>query len=137
MSFDGLTRRSWVTGAAVVAAEMGTASRAEAGPEPLAWTIQEPSAALGRGAISSEELTKLCLARVGKLDKVLNAFVTVDGDSALTQARECDRQRRAGHVRSRLHGVPLALKDNIDTEGLKTTAAARVLRIVFLPKMRK
>jgi aspartyl-tRNA(Asn)/glutamyl-tRNA(Gln) amidotransferase subunit A len=128
MSFDGLTRRSWLTGAAVVGAEVGTASRAEAGPEPLAWTLHEAAAALARGTISAEELTKLCLARISKLDKLLNAFVTVDEDSALNQAHECDRQRRAGHVTSPLHGVLLALKDNIDTAGLKTTAAAQVFK---------
>jgi aspartyl-tRNA(Asn)/glutamyl-tRNA(Gln) amidotransferase subunit A len=49
-------------------------------------------------------------------------------ETALQQARECDRQRKAGRVASPLHGVPIALKDNIDTGGLKTTAAASVFR---------
>jgi len=50
MSFDGLTRRSWLTGAAVVAAEVGTASRAEVGLDPFAWTLEEAAAAVARGA---------------------------------------------------------------------------------------
>jgi aspartyl-tRNA(Asn)/glutamyl-tRNA(Gln) amidotransferase subunit A len=128
MSSDGLTRRSWLTGAAVVAAEMGTASRAEAGPDPLRWTLSEAAAALAQGTVSSEELTKLCLARIGKLDQLLNAFITLDEESALNRARACDRERKAGGASGRLHGIPLALKDNIDTAGVRTTAAARVFK---------
>jgi aspartyl-tRNA(Asn)/glutamyl-tRNA(Gln) amidotransferase subunit A len=78
--------------------------------------------------ISSEELTKLCLARIDKLDRTLNSFITVEAESALQRARECDRERKAGRIASRLHGIPLALKDNIDTAGLKTTAAAAVFK---------
>src|SRR5258708_755495 len=125
MSFDGLTRRSWLTGAAVAAAGIGAAKRGIAAMDPLSWTLIEASQALSRGAISSEELTKLCLARIGKLDKALNAFITVQADSARDRARECDRQRKAGRVLGPLHGIPLALKDNMDTAGVKTTAAAR------------
>src|SRR5450432_1853635 len=105
---------------------MGTVSRAQAGSDPLAWTLNEAAAALSKRIVSSEELTKLCLARIGKLDRLLNTFITLDGDSALAQARECDRQRMTGRVPSRLHGIPIALKDNIDTAGIKTTAAAGV-----------
>ncbi len=86
----------------------------------------EASQALFRRAISSEELTRLCLARIAKLDKALNAFITLQADAALDRARECDRDRKARHVLGPLHGLPLALKDNIDTAGVKTTAAARV-----------
>jgi aspartyl-tRNA(Asn)/glutamyl-tRNA(Gln) amidotransferase subunit A len=93
-----------------------------AGSDPLEWTLMEAAAAIRRRTISSEELTKLCLARIGKLDPLLHSFITVDGDAALRQAHECDRRRGT----SPLYGVPLALKDNIDTAGLKTTAAARV-----------
>src|SRR5438067_4800095 len=119
-----VTRRDWLVGAAAMAA----ASPAQAASDPLAWTLTEAAAALARRAVSSEELTKLCLARIGKLDRPLNAFITLDADSALRQARECDRRRKLGHVASRLHGIPLALKDNIDTAGLRTTAAAQVFR---------
>ena len=64
--------------------------------DPLDWTLSEAAAALAKGTVSSEELTKLCLARIGKLDRVLNAFITLQEESALEQARECDRQRKAG-----------------------------------------
>ena len=126
MNSDRLTRRAWLAGATAMAAEIGTASPVGAGSDPLAWTLTEAAAALAKRTISSEELTKLCLARIDKLDRPLNAFITVDADSALAQARECDRLRKSGRVASRLHGVPIALKDNIDTAGVRTTAAAKV-----------
>jgi aspartyl-tRNA(Asn)/glutamyl-tRNA(Gln) amidotransferase subunit A len=128
MSFDRLTRRTWLSGAAALGAEIGLASPAEIGSDPLAWTLTEAAAALAKKTVSSEELTKLCLARIRKLDRQLNAFITVQADSALMQARDCDRQRKAGRVSSRLHGVPIALKDNIDTAGVRTTAAAQVFK---------
>jgi Amidase len=123
MASEGLTRRVWLTGAGTLATR---AARSAQPADPLAWTLSEAAAELAKGSVSSEELTKLCLAWIAKLDRSLNAFITVNGDSAVAQARECDRLRRAGRVSSRLHGVPIALKDNIDTAGMKTTAAARV-----------
>src|SRR5437764_110313 len=112
------TRRAWLatTAAALTAAP--------ASADPLAWTLTQAAAALANRTISSEELTKLCLARVAKLDKSLNAFITLQADTALAQARQCDRERKTGP----LHGIPLALKDNIDTAGVRTTAAARVFQ---------
>jgi aspartyl-tRNA(Asn)/glutamyl-tRNA(Gln) amidotransferase subunit A len=95
---------------------------ARAGTDPAQWTLSEAAAAIRRRTVSSEELTKLCLARIARIDPALHSFITVDGEAALRQARECDRRRGS----SPLYGVPLALKDNIDTAGLKTTAAARV-----------
>jgi aspartyl-tRNA(Asn)/glutamyl-tRNA(Gln) amidotransferase subunit A len=128
MSSDSLTRRSWLAGGAAIAAEIGTASRARAASDPLDWTLTEAAAALAKRTVSSEELTKLCLARISKLDKPLNAFITREEESALRQAQECDRQRKAGRVPSNLYGVPIALKDNIDTAGVRTTAAAQVFK---------
>jgi aspartyl-tRNA(Asn)/glutamyl-tRNA(Gln) amidotransferase subunit A len=124
MSSDGLTRRTVLAGAAALAA----VSRVRAASDPLDWTLTEASQALAKGTVSSEELTKLCLARIHKLDPSLNAFITLSEESALEQARECDRQRKAGRVPSHLYGVPIALKDNIDTAGIKTTAAAGVFK---------
>ncbi len=128
LSSDKVTRRTWLSTATAAAAEMGTASFAATGADPLSWTLNEAAAALAKRTVTSEELTKLCLARISKLDGQLNAFITLDGDAALDQARECDRRRQAGHTASRLHGIPIALKDNIDTAGLRTTAAAKVFQ---------
>ena len=68
----------------------------------------------------------MSLDRIHRYDKQLNAFITVTEDLALQQARACDDGLKRRQVRGPLHGVPVALKDNIDTAGLLTTAAARL-----------
>src|ERR1700712_1089730 len=103
---------------------MAAAYAKPAATDPLDWTLNEAADALARRTISSEELTKLCFARIHKLDPVLNAFITLQEQSALEQARDCDRQRKPG----RLYGIPIALKDNIDTAGVRTTAASSVFK---------
>ncbi|HEY1948634.1 MAG TPA: amidase, partial [Bryobacteraceae bacterium] len=114
-----MTRRALLAGAAITAVQAKATAT-----DPLDWTLNEAADALAKRAISSEELTKLCLARIHKLDPALNAFITVEEQSALAQARECDRHRKAG----RLYGIPIALKDNIDTAGVRTTAASNVFK---------
>jgi aspartyl-tRNA(Asn)/glutamyl-tRNA(Gln) amidotransferase subunit A len=120
MNSEKLTRRTLLAGAAVVA----TARAKPTAADPLDWTLNEAADALAKRTISSEELTKLCLARIHKLEPALNAFITLEEQSALEQARECDRHRKAG----RLYGIPIALKDNIDTAGVRTTAASNVFK---------
>ncbi len=73
---------------------------------------------------TSLELTKACLDRIAKYDRGLNAFITVTADVAIEAAKKADAERAAGRVRGPLHGVPIALKDNIDTKGIRTTAAS-------------
>jgi len=123
MPYDRFTRRTLLAGAATLVA---SAMPADQSSNPLAWTLNQAAAALAKRTISSEELTKLCLERIAKLDRQLNAFITLAADSALSQARECDRKRPAGS--GLLHGVPISLKDNIDTAGVRTTAAAQVFK---------
>ena len=131
MSFEHVTRRGlacrWDS---AMATEVGRAEPTwRTNPEfARQWTLSQAATALAKRTISSEELTKLCLARIDKLDRQLNAFITLDAESALRQARECDRTRPAGHGASLLYGIPIALKDNIDTAGLRTTAAAKVFK---------
>jgi aspartyl-tRNA(Asn)/glutamyl-tRNA(Gln) amidotransferase subunit A len=74
------------------------------------------------------ELTKDCLSRIEKLNPTLNAFITVTGESALTQARTAEAEILRGHWRGPLHGIPLALKDLIDTAGIRTTAASALFK---------
>jgi aspartyl-tRNA(Asn)/glutamyl-tRNA(Gln) amidotransferase subunit A len=126
MNSERLDRRAFLAGAGAFAAQLGTPASGQLPADPLAWTLMEAAAALFKGTVSSEELTKLCLARIAKLDPRLNAFITLTAESALEQARQSDRQRKAGRVAGPLHGIPIALKDNIDTAGVRTTAAARI-----------
>jgi aspartyl-tRNA(Asn)/glutamyl-tRNA(Gln) amidotransferase subunit A len=122
------TRRALLAGATALAAQIGPETHAQPVAHPLAWTLTEAAAALEKHATTSEELTRLCLDRTAKLDRALNAYITLEAESAIEQARASDRRRKAGHLMSRLDGVPIALKDNIDTAGIRTTAAARVFK---------
>lgn len=83
---------------------------------------------LRKREISSVELTKDCLSCIEKLNPALNAFITVTAESALVQAQLADAEIRQGKWRGPLHGVPLALKDLIDTAGARTTAASALFK---------
>jgi aspartyl-tRNA(Asn)/glutamyl-tRNA(Gln) amidotransferase subunit A len=83
---------------------------------------------LRQGSVSPVELTTDCLARIEKLNPNLNAFITVTAESALAQARQAEAQIRRGDWRGPLHGIPLALKDLIDTAGVRTTAASLLFK---------
>ncbi|MEQ8405106.1 MAG: amidase [Oceanicaulis sp.] len=81
---------------------------------------------LERGAITSLELTEIYLARIAAYERDLHCFVTVTAERARAEARARDAERRAGRARGPLHGVPYALKDIIDVEGLPATWGASV-----------
>jgi len=81
---------------------------------------------IAAGRVSSEDLTRACLAEIEAHDRALNAFITVLAASALAQARALDAEIAAGSCRGPLHGVPISLKDLIDQAGVPTTAASRV-----------
>jgi aspartyl-tRNA(Asn)/glutamyl-tRNA(Gln) amidotransferase subunit A len=72
--------------------------------------------------ISAVELTQALLERIARYDPALRAYITVDGDRALAEAQAVDP------TRGPLHGLPVAIKDNIATRGLRTTGGSRVLR---------
>ncbi|WP_293396031.1 amidase [Nevskia sp.] len=89
-----------------------------------ALSIAQAAARLRSGEVSSRQLTEACLARIAVYDPMLDAFITVMKDKALAQADQLDAEQKAGKLRGPLHGVPIALKDNIDTAGTRTTAAS-------------
>jgi aspartyl-tRNA(Asn)/glutamyl-tRNA(Gln) amidotransferase subunit A len=91
-------------------------------------SIVETSDLLRKGKLSPVELTKNCLAQIEKLNPTLNAFITVTAELALTQARAAEAEILRGRWRGPLHGVPLAVKDLIDTAGIRTTAASAVFK---------
>lgn len=97
---------------------------AETGGEPVSMTLREASAAVQARKVSPVELTKACLERITRLDGKINSFITVTGDLALEQARQAEAEILRGRSRGPLHGVPIALKDNIDTVGVRTTGAS-------------
>jgi aspartyl-tRNA(Asn)/glutamyl-tRNA(Gln) amidotransferase subunit A len=89
-------------------------------------TIVELAPRLRRKEVSPVELTRGCLDRIEKLNPALNAFITVTAESALAEARTAEVEISRGEWRGPLHGIPVALKDLIDTAGTRTTAASAV-----------
>src|SRR5579863_5731601 len=89
-------------------------------------SISELAPRLGRKEISPVEITQECLNRIAKLNPTLNAFITVMAESALKEAGVAEAEILQGKWRGPLHGVPIALKDLIDTAGARTTAASEL-----------
>jgi len=89
--------------------------------------------------LSPVELTKHFLDRIGSLNPELNAYLTVTADIALAQARQAEgelcsaRRKKSRRDRGSLHGIPISLKDNIHTAGIRTTAGAKFLS-EFVPE---
>ena len=86
-------------------------------------SIPEMQKALEEKRITSKELVRQYLTRIALYEDKLNAAITVNAD-ALQEAEELDRERAQGKIRSPLHGIPVALKDNIHTTNMPTTGDA-------------
>ena len=101
-------------------------------------SIEEVALLYRRRKVSPVEVTKLMLERVAQLNPKLNAYITVTEDLALAQAKKAEtelfapRGRKARRDRGALHGIPISLKDNIYTNGVRTTAGSKILR-EFVP----
>jgi len=95
-------------------------------------SLTELAAALAARKISSVELTELCLERIGRLDKTLNAFITVDPERSLEQARAADARIAAGRA-APLTGIPVAHKDIFVTQGWPSTCGSRMLASFVSP----
>jgi aspartyl-tRNA(Asn)/glutamyl-tRNA(Gln) amidotransferase subunit A len=91
-------------------------------------SISEVSGRLRLGDVSPVEITRRCLDRIEKRNPALNAFITVMTESALAEARRAEAEILRGKWRGALHGVPVALKDLIDTAGVRTTAASALYK---------
>jgi aspartyl-tRNA(Asn)/glutamyl-tRNA(Gln) amidotransferase subunit A len=91
-------------------------------------TLQDAADQLRRKRLSPVDLTQACLARIERLNPSLNAFITVSAESALANARSAEVELQRGRWRGPLHGIPIALKDLIDTAGVRTTAASALFK---------
>jgi len=100
-------------------------------------TITEIAHLFRAGKLSPVELTELMLARIERINPKLNTYITVTDELARTQARIAERElgvrgkRKTRTDRGLLHGIPISLKDNICTEGIRTTAGSKILRDYF------
>ena len=94
--------------------------------DPTQLTITDLGAAYRARKLSPVDATRACLARIAERDPEIHAFITVTAELALDQARTAEAELARGEDRGPLHGVPIALKDLIDTAGVRTTGGSGV-----------
>ncbi|HTE43303.1 MAG TPA: amidase, partial [Steroidobacteraceae bacterium] len=111
-----------MAGGAVAATAMPALSWADVDFALL--SLGEAAAKIRSGSVTAMQLTEACLARIATYDTKLDAFITVMKDKALAQAKQLDAEQKAGKLRGPLHGVPVAIKDIIDTAGTRTTGGS-------------
>ena len=100
--------------------------------DPAWMSIGELGQALEHRRVSCVEIVQSLLDRTKQLDKTLNSYITLLADSALAEAKTVDAEIAKGRYRGPLHGIPVAIKDHIDTAGVRTTAGAKS-RITNVP----
>jgi amidase len=97
------------------------------------YTVLQLQEAMRSGKWTARQITQKYLDRIATVDKMLNSVIETNPD-ALAIADEMDRERKAGKVRSAMHGIPVLIKDNIDTaDKMKTTAGSLARRRISPP----
>jgi aspartyl-tRNA(Asn)/glutamyl-tRNA(Gln) amidotransferase subunit A len=91
------------------------------------FSIEQAARLLRRGKISPVDLVEVSLERIERWSPKLNVFLTVLAENARRQAKVAEREIRRGRVKSPLHGIPVSLKDNFWTRGVRTTAGSAIL----------
>lgn len=115
-------------GSAIVA----QAEAASDKPEDLsALTLKQASDLIRSKKVSPVELTQACLARIEVYNPKVNAWITVMREQALAQAKLLEKEQTSGNLRGPLHGIPIGLKDTIDTAGTRTTAGSAIFEYRF------
>ena len=126
------TRREFLTASAGTCAAIALGGDSAAGQAPgqpvdlFFLSLSEASDLVRSRKASPVELAQACLTRIERLNPRLNAFITVTAAQALAEARAAEGEIMKGLWRGGLHGMPIALKDLIDTAGVRTTAASAV-----------
>ena len=133
---SGITRRQFskTIAASVAAASVSPlvsplsafAGQSRSTDEIAGLSLTEAAGQIRSGKITSTALTQACLDRIRIYNPKVDAYITVLGPQALAQAAQMDAEQKAGKFRGPLHGIPIAIKDNIDTAGIRTTAASKV-----------
>ena len=126
MSTAAVNRRAFIARSAVAAALALSGSSFAQPADPTDLSISDASRLIRSGALSPRDLVSAYVERIRRFDGRLNSFITLTEERALGRARELETELAAGRWRGPLHGIPIALKDNIDTAGVLTTAASAV-----------
>ena len=129
-------RRGFIIGstAAGLGLLLGKTSTAEAAFEIEEATIAGLQEAMKSGAVTAQHLVTAYVSRISSGDKQTNSIIELNPD-ALLIARKLDAERKAGKLRGPLHGIPVVIKDNIDTaDKMKTTAGSLALMDAPVPK---
>lgn len=93
--------------------------------DPVELSLAEAAQRIGAGELSPVELTEAVLRRIAAVEGRVNAFVTVTGDRALADARRAEARLAAGAASGPLHGIPVAVKDLVDTAGIQTASGSQ------------
>ena len=93
----------------------------------VSWTIERVAPLVARREVSPRELLELVIAEIEKHNPTLNAFITLDLERCRADAARAEDEILRGRYRGPLHGIAVAVKDNIWTAGLRTTAGSRIL----------
>src|SRR5262249_14932997 len=123
-----VSRRSFLALTTMAAASMALKPAFAESEDLPSLSLRDAAELLRRKTVSPVELTASCLKRIETYNSALNAFITVTVDQAMETARAMEAEQMRGKWRGPLHGVPIALKDNIDTAGVRTTAASALFK---------
>jgi aspartyl-tRNA(Asn)/glutamyl-tRNA(Gln) amidotransferase subunit A len=116
--------RSVAASAAAAAVPTSAPAQGASRDEIASLTLAEVADKIRVRALTSVQVTESCLDRISVLEPKINAFITVMRENALSEARRLDAELNGGKARGILHGVPIAVKDNTDTAGTRTTGGS-------------
>jgi aspartyl-tRNA(Asn)/glutamyl-tRNA(Gln) amidotransferase subunit A len=125
-----LTRRKFIknTCLATTGLALGNVAWKAGGADYSFYSLKRVSELIESKKISPLAITQACLKRIALLNPQLNAFITITAEQALKDAEVAEIEIKKGKWKGPLHGIPVALKDNIDTAGVLTTAASAVYK---------
>ena len=127
---ESSTRRQFFA-AGLTAAVAARISFADTSDDLASLTLKQASDRIRSKKVSPVELTEACLDRIKTYNPKINAWITVMREKALAQAKALEKEQKSGNFRSPLHGIPIGIKDSIDTVGVRTTAASAVYEYRF------